>query len=101
MAHTDLVTHKATATVSMLWTAFAEALHSVRHNGNGEPLTLPLIGNGRSSVNIEPQHLLRLVVLALVDFNRKAGLPNEVTIVVPDECFPVLDLREIKRDWSA
>ncbi len=100
MSHTDLATHKAGSTVPMLWVAIEAALQTVRHHGNGEPLAMPLIGNGLSSVNIEPQHLLRLIVLALVDFGRKAGVPRQVTITLPDACFEELDLREIKRDWT-
>lgn len=99
MSHTDHVTHKAGSTVPLLWDALRGALQAVQNHGNGQPLSIPLIGNGRSSVNVEPQHLLRLIVLALVDFGRKVGLPNQVTIVVPEACFEALDLREIRRDW--
>ena len=101
MAHTDLTTHKATTSVPILWTAMKEALQSVADNGNADPLTMPLIGNGLANLNVEPQHLLRLIVLALVVFGRSVALPKEVTIVVPEGCFPFLDLREIRRDWSA
>jgi hypothetical protein len=99
MSHTDHVTHKAGSTVPMMWDAMKAALQSVQNHGNGEPLAMPLIGNGLSSVNVEPQHLLRLIVLALVDFGRKVGLPKQVSIVVPDACFEQLDIREIRRDW--
>jgi hypothetical protein len=100
MSLTDLETAKASSAVPLLWDAIKGALHSVRNYGNGAPLSLPLIGNGRSSVNIEPQHLLRLIVLALVDFGRKVGLPKQVSIIVPEACFNMLDIREIRRDWS-
>ena len=99
MSQTDLQNYKASSTVPMLWEAMKGALQAVQNHGNGQPLAMPLIGNGRSSVNIEPQHLLRLITLALVDFGRKVGLPNQVTIVVHDACFKQLDIREIKRDW--
>lgn len=99
MSRTDHLTHKAGSTVPMLWDAMKGALQSVHNHGNGEPLAMPLIGNGLSSVNVEPQHLLRLIVLALVDFGRKVGLPKQVSIVVPEACFEQLDIREIKRDW--
>jgi hypothetical protein len=72
---------------------------SIRNYGNGAPLSLPLIGNGLSSVNIAPQHLLRLIALALVDYGRKFGLPKQVSIIVPEDCFEMLDIREIRRDW--
>jgi hypothetical protein len=100
MAHTDLMTAKASSTVPLLWDALKGALQSVHDYGNGATLSVPLIGNGRSSVNIEPQHLLRLLVLALVDFGRKVGLPKQVNIIVPEACFEMLDIREIRRDWK-
>lgn len=100
MAHTDLASSKASSTVPMLWNALRGALDTVHNYGNGGTLSLPLVGNGRSSVNIEPQHLLRLLVLALIDFGRKTGLPKQVNIILPEDCFNKLDIREIKRDWS-
>jgi hypothetical protein len=99
MSHTDMATAKASSSVPLLWEAMLGGLQAVHNYGNGAALSMPLIGNGRSSVNVEPQHLLRLIVLSLVDFGRKVALPKEVTIVVPAPCFEMLDLREIRRDW--
>lgn len=99
MARVDLATFKASSDVPTLWRALMGALTVIRNRGNGAPISLPLIGNGRSSVNIEPQHLLRLIVLALVDYGRRVDLPKQVTIVVPEDCFEALDIREIRRDW--
>ena len=99
MARTNLATAKASSSVPLLWDAMRGGLQAVQDYGNGAPLAMPLLGNGRSSVNVEPQHLLRLLVLALVDFGRKVGLPKDVIVVVPDACFDLLDLREIRRDW--
>ena len=100
MSRTDLTSSKASSTVSLLWDALRGALNTVHDFGNGGTISLPLIGNGRSSVNIEPQHLLRLIVLALIDFGRRTGLPNQVNIILPEDCFKELDIHEIKRDWS-
>lgn len=100
MSRTDLTSSKASSTVPLLWDALRGALTSIHNFGNGGTVSLPLIGNGRSSVNIEPQHLLRLIVLALIDFGRRTGLPNQVNVVLPEDCFEKLDIREIKRDWS-
>jgi hypothetical protein len=99
MARVDLQTAKASSDVPTLWTALQRALLTIRDCGNGNPLSMPLIGNGQSSVNIAPQHLLRLLVLVLVDFGRKFGLPKEVNIILPDACFDKLDIREVSRDW--
>lgn len=99
LTQTDLQTSKASASVSMLWTALTAAWKKIHDMGNGRSIALPLIGNGRSSLNLEPQHLLRLLVLSLVDSARKTGLPERVTIVLPEACFEELDIREIARDW--
>ncbi|MES3028904.1 MAG: macro domain-containing protein [Pseudomonadota bacterium] len=92
--------HKASSTVPYLWDAMQAVLAQVRTHGNGRALALPLIGNGRSGLDLPPQHLLRLLILALVEFAKKSGLPQSVTIVAPDACFEHLDLREIVRDWG-
>jgi len=99
LTQTDLHTSKASTSVPLLWAALTAAWRKVHDVGNGQPIALPLIGNGRASLNLEPQHLLRLLVLSLVDFARRTGLPEHVTIVVPDACFEALDIREIARDW--
>lgn len=102
MANTDLSTSKASSDVPRLWTALRHGLQVVHDQGSGEPLALPLIGNGQSGVKLEPQHLLRLLILALVDFatNSSARLPKNVTIVLHESCFEELDIREIARDWK-
>lgn len=100
LSETNLITAKASTSVPYLWTSLFCALAAVHHHGNGRPLALPLIGNGRSSLNIAPQHLLRLIALILVEFARTAALPKRVTIVLPEACFEALDLREIARDWT-
>jgi hypothetical protein len=99
MSWTNLETSKASSDVPTLWQALGGAMATVRNYGNGAHLSLPLIGNGLSSVNIAPQHLLRLIALALVDYGRKFGLPKQVSIIVPEDCFEKLDIREIRRDW--
>lgn len=99
LTQTDLHTSKASTSVPLLWAALTAAWRKIHDVGNGQPIALPLIGNGRASLNLEPQHLLRLLVLSLVDFARRTGLPEHVTIVVPDACFEALDIREIARDW--
>lgn len=100
MARTDVKSSKASSSVPLLWDGMRGALRTVHNYGNGNALSLPLIGNGQSSVNIEPQHLLRLIVLALVDFGRSTKLPSDINIILPEDCFTKLDIREIQRDWS-
>lgn len=99
MSRTDIATHKAQSSIPELWTAVTAALRRVHESGNGQPLALPLLGNGRASINLPPQHLLRLVVLAVVDYAKTAQLPDRVSIVLHEDCFSVLDLTEIRRDW--
>ena len=94
------MTHRARSTVPALWGALGEALAAVDRVGNGAALAMPLIGNGRASLNIPPQHLLRLIALRIVDSSKSHDLPRRVTINLSDDCFEHLDLIEIKRGWS-
>lgn len=102
MARTDLSTSKASSDVPTLWTALKGGLQTVHDQGNGEPLAMPLFGNGQAGIKLEPQHILRLLILALVDFttNSNARLPRQVTVALHDSCFSELDIREIARDWK-
>jgi hypothetical protein len=97
---TDSATAKASATVPILWNSLSTALREVHNRGNGRDLALPLIGNGRSGLDIAPQHLLRLLVLIIVQTSKIYPLPANVKIVAPLACFEALDLREIRRDWK-
>jgi hypothetical protein len=99
MSRTDVATNKAQSSIPELWTALTAALRKVHERGNGQPLALPLLGNGRASINLPPQHLLRLVVLAIVDYAKTAQLPNSVSLVLHEDCFSAIDLTEIRRDW--
>jgi len=100
ISKTDLTTHRSSSTVPILWDALTEALKEVDNHGNGDPLALPLIGNGRASLNIPPQHLLRIITLKLTELGKQYDLPRRVTINLSDDCFEHLDLVEIKRGWS-
>lgn len=79
MARTDLATSKAYCDPPTLWSALMGGLQAVHDHGNGMPLVMPLFGNGQSGVKLEPQHLLRLLILALVSFaiNSGARLPKK------------------------
>lgn len=100
LTRTDAVTHRANSTVPILWDALGAALAAVDRAGNGAPLAMPLIGNGRASLNIAPQHLLRLIALKIVDASRSHDLPRKMTVNLSDDCFEHLDIVEIKRGWS-
>lgn len=102
LSRTDQTNFKASSDVPNLWCALVSAFETVRIHGNGEPLAMPLFGNGQSGINLKPQHLLRLLTLAIVDFGRSTStrLPNQVTVVLHDRCFEELDIREIARDWK-
>lgn len=100
IAKTDLATHRSSSTVPILWDALSDAYKEVDSRGNGDPLAMPLIGNGRASLNIPPQHLLRIITLKLTELGKQYDLPRRITINLSDDCFEHLDLVEIKRGWS-
>ena len=103
MARTELGPNsKASSDPATLWIALKGGLQAVHDQGNGDALAMPLFGNGQSGIKLEPQHLLRLLILSLVDFatNSAARLPKQVTVVLHESCFDALDLREIAKDWK-
>lgn len=100
ISSTDLATHRSSSTVPILWDALSDAFKEVDSRGNGDPLAMPLIGNGRASLNIPPQHLLRIITLKLTELGKQYDLPRQITINLSDDCFEHLDLVEIKRGWS-
>ncbi|RJT25381.1 hypothetical protein D5I55_08185 [Chakrabartia godavariana] len=100
ISKTDLATHRSSSTVPIVWDALAAAIKEVDSRGNGDPLALPLIGNGRAGLNIPPQHLLRIITLRLTELGKQFDLPRRVTVNLSDDCFEHLDLVEIKRGWS-
>ncbi|RYF49040.1 MAG: hypothetical protein EOO38_08820 [Cytophagaceae bacterium] len=102
MAKTDLITFKASSDPAILWAALQGGFAAAHIHGGGAPLAMPLFGNGQAGINLAPQHLLRLLTLALVDFGRNSTfrLPRQVTVVLHDRCFEELDIREIARDWK-
>lgn len=101
VTRTDPVNNKASSDIPTLWVALQKALRKVHERGNGQPLALPLLGNGRSSINLPPQHLLRLVTLGIVDAARTFQLPRSITLTLHEDCFSAIDLREIRRDWRS
>lgn len=100
ISKTDLATHRSSSTVPILWDALSEAFKEVDRCGNGDPVAMPLIGNGRASLNIPPQHLLRIITLKLTELGKQYDLARQITINLSDDCFEHLDLVEIKRGWS-
>ena len=101
LSRTDLRTNKANSSIPELWSCLVGSLRVVHERGNGRPLCLPLMGNGSSNINLPPQHLLRLLTLAIVESARSFQLPQSVTVALSEDCFSALDLREIRRDWRA
>lgn len=99
LTHTDLVTDKASVSLSEAIESIRQLLVYIHQNGNGRAVAMPLIGNGLSGLNLKPQHILRLLVLLIVTVGRTSGLPNDIRICLHDDCFEHLDLREIARDW--
>ncbi len=97
---TDTETARSSSTIPILWESLTEAIRVIDQVGNGAPLAMPLIGNGRASLNIPPQHLLRLLILKLSAASRSYDLPRSITISLSNDCFEHLDLVEICNGWS-
>lgn len=100
ISSTNLATNRSQSTVPTLWDALRAAFHMVDTQGNGAPLALPLMGNGRAGISIPPQHLLRIITLRITELSKQYDLPSRISINLADDCFEHLDLVEIKRGWS-
>lgn len=97
---TDPQTHRSISNVPILWDALDQAFQKIDSVGNGAPLAMPLIGNGRASMHVPPQHLLRLIMLKIAQAAQTRDFSRHITINLADDCFEHLDLVDIKRGWS-
>lgn len=95
--NTDIETNKSSADLPMVWTAILAGMKASHSYGGGNRLLMPLIGAGRSGVNIEPKRLLSILIEGI-----KAGSTNfsqPITIVLHQSFLGEIDLTSIKKDW--
>lgn len=100
LTFTDISTSRVHADLNAFWMSLNNTWEMISKVGNGRAITLPLLGAGRSGLNLSCQHILRMMVLSLVLSSREHQLPGDITIVLTPDIFEDVDLREIARDWK-
>lgn len=100
LTHTDLSTFKASCDVPTLWKALMGLWTAVRNKAGGASVTVPLIGGGQAGIGLAPPQLLQLILLSIISASRTRDLGSKIRIVLPEECFEAINLREIEKHWS-
>ena len=100
LAHTDVDTLKASATVQDLWACLDGIWEGVRDYSNGKPVSIPLIGSGLSGVGLPPGNLIEVIAISLLKQTKERKVADKITLVLPSRLAGELDLKNIKRSWT-
>ncbi len=100
LAHTDLNTLKAYASVLDLWIALDTLWDKVRVEANGQTVTLPLIGGGLAAVPLPCTVLVQCIIASLHAASTKSRITDTVQIVLHESVFPQIDLEVVRQQWS-
>lgn len=100
LTHTDIHTSKAYADVSILWKALNGLWDKARVILGGDCLVIPLIGSGLSGIGLPPRELLMLLILSIITESKKQIIGNCIKIILHEDIYDKIDLKEIKEYWS-
>jgi hypothetical protein len=100
LTHSDPITCKASADVTMLWSAVNALWKRARVECNGDPLNVPLIGSGPSGLGLPTRDLLNLIILSAVTETKAREITKRIRIILHRDRFDDLDLREVKKHWE-
>jgi len=83
--------------VEELWFSLQRLWDAVYRHGQHERVAMPLIGDGLSRVDfLDPESLLRLLVLSFVTRSQERRICRELRIVLRPEVFRRIDLDEVE-----
>jgi len=99
LAKTDPKTCKAYCDVATMWNALDGLLQKARVESGGNPINIPLVGSGQSGVGLPARDLLDLIVLSAVRTTQKEKIAPKIRIILQNDRFEELDLRNIKKHW--
>jgi hypothetical protein len=100
LAKTHPDTCKAYCDVAIMWTALGGLWGTGRDASGGRPINVPLIGSGQSGVGLPARDLLNLIILSAITETKKERITSRIRIILQDDCFEELDLRDIKQYWK-
>src|SRR2546423_2591707 len=78
----DPITSKADADVTMMWVGLHHVWQRARTECNGEPLNLPLIGHGLSTIGLPPRDLLNLIILSAITETQATQITQLIRIIL-------------------
>lgn len=100
LTRTDIATNKTHAGIEDLQFAIRSALITARNKGNGDVLSIPLLGGGLSRTGLSSSFLLNLLIGIIVDEIKKESITEAINIVLTSKVINELNLPEIKRSWE-
>jgi len=95
LTKTDITTLKASASVHELWDALAGLWAGITIHGNGDPVSMPLVGGGLSGVGLPARNLLQLLMTSFSYYTKKQKITGRLTIVLPRAMAKEIDLQEL------
>lgn len=100
LAHTDLETLKAWATIHDLWACLSGVWEGIRAHSNGMPVSVPLIGSGLSGTGLPPGELIQVIVTSFLCHTKERKIADRVSLVLPHHLVGKVDLNSVKRSWT-
>lgn len=96
---TDIMTFKASASLSDLVCALEGLCAKARVVLGGEKLIVPLVGSGLSGIGLPANQLLQLILLVLVNETKKNQVALEIEIVIHPDRFDEVNLDLADNFW--
>ena len=100
LSKTDPATCKAFCDVATMWTALEGLWSKARITSGGVPINIPLVGSGQSGVGLPVKDLLNLIILSIIKISQKSRIAQKIRIVLHNDRFADIDLRNIKQYWE-
>ena len=100
LAHTNLSSLKAFATIEDLCVCLAGVWNGIRDHSGGKSARVPLFGSGLSGIDLPTEVLTEIIVASFVFHTKKEKVTDKVTLVLPRHLRGKLDLNSIKRRWK-
>jgi Thoeris protein ThsA, Macro domain len=90
----------ANSTPSLMLDALGGLWKSIRIEGNGEDINLPLVGDGLSRIGLPQSQLLQLILISLLKSVKERDLSSTIKIILTEKVFEKIDLEIIKNNWE-
>jgi hypothetical protein len=95
--------NEAHATPDGIWKSLLALWAEVSRRGNGDPVSIPVIGGGQARIGsvFPAQDSIRFIAFSFILASRQSRLCGELRIVVQDETYKTLDRLELQSFLSS